>query len=606
MKKNFWVRLKESAIVLDGAMGTMINSFDIPKGECHEYLNLVNKELISQIHREYLEAGAEIITTNTFGANRYILDYFGLGNRVAEINRCGVEILKSLPGDFYIAASIGPLTRPYEEIKKINKNTMKKAFKEQIEALLSSGVDLLKFETFSNLEELLTAVKIAKKLDSKIPISCSMVYLENGKTMFGISPVEAAGELKKAGVQIIGSNCGIGPQSIFQIIDQIISYADYTIVYPNAGRPAFSYGKFQYPATPDYFAAYTSKFLKKGVNIIGGCCGTTPAHIKKIKEVIEKEGLTKVREYKKTTKKIKVTPERITFPNEFKKRVKSEFVMTVEVDPPKTVGNVKIVNYLRKLKAKNVAGVNIADNPLGKLRQSTSALSYIAKREIGLDVIIHFTCRDKNLLGIQSELLSMASLGINNILALTGDPPSVGDYPFATAVYEVNALGLIGIIHNLNIGKDYLNNSINTMTDYFIGTAAGPSVIDNKRAADHLNKKISNGANFIQTQPFYDVASMEKMMEVISKSKKPVIIGMLPLLNHNHAEFLNNEVSGISIPRQLIQKFENRNKEDSRKISIEIAVNLIEKIKELADGVCIMTPFNRYKLVLDIMDEMRM
>ncbi len=604
MKKKIFERLLEGPVIMDGAMGTYINSKEIPRGECYDYLNITHPDLITSVHREYITAGAEIITTNTFSANQHILKYFGLENHVQEINKQGTRLVKEIPGDHYVAASVGPISRPYEDVDRFESGYMKDIYLEQIGILLDAGADIIKLETFSNLNEILLALEAVFELHPGFPVSCSLTYLANGKTMFGVSPDEATRTLKEAGARMIGANCGIGPQSLSQILTQITSFAEFVLVHPNAGQPVFQYGQYRYPVTAKYFSDYAIQFIKNGVNIIGGCCGTTPEHIKAVyerrnefKSIKAKRPVAGKKTQDITTSKKVITVE---FPNKFRKILNDHFSITVEVDPPKTVDNTKVMGFLKDLKELEVSAINVADVPMGRLRQSSSGLAYIAKRELDLDVILHFTCRDKNLIGIQSDLLTAYSPGINNILALTGDPPSVGDYPFATAVYEVDALGLVGIISHLNEGKDYLGNEITTRTDFNIGVAAGYSIVDDQKALDHLKRKIASGAHFVQTQPIYDIAQAEKLSNKLSTLGLPKILGIIPLVNYQHAEFLKNEVSGITVPDHILKKFEGLDKSASASLSIELAVELIGKFRDYAEGVCIMTPFNRYGLVKNI------
>ncbi len=600
MKEPFLERLAKGPVLMDGAMGTMLHSLDVPKGECLEHLNLVNPGIVRSVHNEYAKAKAEIITTNTFGANRHILSYFGLADSVENINREAVNIVRALGGDLYIAGSVGPVSRPYENIKTLTRAKMRSIFREQIQILLAQNVDIIKFETFSSLSEIVLAFETLRELDARIPAFCLLSFVENGKTLNGVSPKDAFRELSRSGSPINGANCGIGPQSTYQIVNQITTFSRYSVIQPNAGQPVFHSGKFIYPVTPDYYAVYTKRFLEAGVDIIGGCCGTTPAHIKKAGEImkmpfkVKKAALPRKERTDKTVKFVK-------FPNSFKDSLKNGFTVTVEVDPPKGIDNTRTYAYIKALREAGVAAVNIADNPLGKLRQSISAVSFVAKREIGMDVIIHFSCRDKNLIGIQAELLSLYSLGINNLLAITGDPPSVGDYPFATAVYEVNSSGLIEIVSNLNKGTDYLGNQVPARTDFFIGAAAGMDICGNKEAFKHLGRKIAKGAGFIQTQPVYSFEEAAVLSKMLNKTKKPFILGILPLVSYAHAEFLANEIHGVKVPGVFLSKLEKAKGDDAMAISLDYTADMISKIKGIANGICIMTPFNRYSFVLELL-----
>ncbi|MBI4721623.1 MAG: bifunctional homocysteine S-methyltransferase/methylenetetrahydrofolate reductase [Candidatus Stahlbacteria bacterium] len=601
---DFLERLAEGVIVADGAMGTMLYNRGIPKGHCYDELNLSHPSLIKEIHNEYIEAGAEIIETNTYGANEHILGkYYDLAERTREINISGAQIAREVVdkiistnktgAKIFVAGAIGPITRPLESAEKLTSSQMQGLFKSQICALIEGGIDLIIFESMASLDELICGFKVAKEI-CDLPIICQLVFTADGRTILGTGPVEAALKLEAAGAKIIGTNCGIGPHTVYEVITRMGHVSNAILsAQPNAGQASFSKGIFIYPATPEYVAEYAKKYVSAGVSIIGGCCGTTPAHIAAIKHAVEgkKPKPRKVIQFIGTGVKRQADIPKGKIISPLHQKLKEKFVTTLEIDPPKGTNFENELTAVQNFKQLGGDAVNIADNPMAKLRMSAISLAFLIKQKVDIDIILHFTCRDRNLLAIQSDLIGAHAIGIQNILALTGDPPAVGDYPFATAVFEIKSDGLIDIMNSLNQGRDWLSNPITEPTSFLIGV--GTTLDDIERT----KKKIDKGIGFIQTQPVFNIEGFKNFVSAFKGKDIPIIAGIFVLANLRHALFIHNEVPGISIPESIMKRMEDGCPNEG----IIIARELLQQVKECCQGVCLMLPYGKYELINQIM-----
>jgi len=597
--------LKNNGIVLfDGAMGTMLYSKGVPKGHCYDELNISMPEIVIDIHQEYLNAGAEVITTNTFGANRFVLEeYYDLGKKTKEINYYGARIARQVAkGNALVAGSLGPVTRPLDKSISLSPDEILEIYKEQAEGLLEGDVDIILFETHFSVDEIIKGIEAVRRLDSNIPIIAELSFPSNGLTITGENPYEVGIALNKSQANIIGSNCGRGPQSVLEVIRKIAKVTDKFLgAMPNAGQAVFHQGKFFYPENPDYFAQYAKKFIASGVQIIGGCCGTTPSHIKAVKSAIE--GLIPGKRKKGIyiSGKKKISEKGRNKKTHLESLLKRKFIISVEVDPPREPDPKKILDRLKELKP-YIHSVNVADSPMAQARMSPVALGCIIKREIGMDVIVHFTCRDRNILGLQADLIGSSALGLNNILILTGDPPSIGDYPFATGVYDIDSGGLIEMAEHLNRGHDILKNPIGATTNFFIGCAFNAMAKDIEKEIKKLRGKIEKGARFIQTQPIF---TPDRFIEVASKIKKfktPILPSILPLINWKNAEYLHYEVPGIEIPEEYLKRMKGKTGKEGEKEGVAIAKEILKRIRNYANGVLIIPPFNKIELVQQILE----
>jgi methionine synthase I (cobalamin-dependent)/5,10-methylenetetrahydrofolate reductase len=602
----FRERLKAGVIICDGGMGTYLNQKGVSYDHCFDELNLSRPKLIEEVHREYIAAGAEIIETNTFGSNGVRLAAYGLEGKVREFNIAGCKIAREardITGkDILIAASIGPLGKHLEPFGKVNPDEAFTYFRQQVEALLEGGVDLFIIETMSNLEEMEIAVKAIKQV-SELPIVAQMTYTAEGKTLMGNSPEDVVARLAPLGVDVVGANCSVGPQKMLEVIEQIAELGPaYISAQPNAGLPRLYGGRFVYFSSPDYFGEYARKFVDAGVTLVGGCCGTTPDHIKAVSEALK--DVHPIAKHQKATATIKARPAvpkpRAEQVSPFLDKLKHKFVVSVEIDPPKGTNPDKLIKVAGELREAGADAVNIADSPMARVRMSCLALAYLIKQSVDIDIILHFTTRDRNLMGLQSDLLGANAIGIRDILALTGDPPHVGDYPHATAVYDVDSIGLVSVISKLNSGFDFSGNSVGKPTKLSIGVAANPTAPDIDLELARLERKIAAGAQYIFTQPMYDLDIINDFLNKISKFSLPIMLGVLPLVSYKHAEFMHYEVPGILVPepvRQRMSKAGEKSAKEGELISLEI----IDQIKQSVAGLYLMPSFGKFDTCLNIL-----
>jgi methionine synthase I (cobalamin-dependent)/5,10-methylenetetrahydrofolate reductase len=616
MLDPFLERLQKGPMLCDGAMGTLLYSRGTGFEHPFDELNLSKPEMVQKVHQDYIKAGAEIIETNTFGGNRFRLGAHGLAGRVKEINFKGAKIAREareIEGEtVFIAGSIGPLGKPLAPIGKITLKQAFEAFQEQAEALLEGGVDLFIIETFSDLVEIKEAIKGVRKV-SKLPIIAQMTFNEEGLTLMGHTPIEIAKELEKmsAGsigeVEVIGVNCSVGPQRVLDAIYQMKKVTSKKLsAQPNAGFPRFVDGRFIYLSSPEYFAEYAKKFLHAGVGIVGGCCGTTPQHIGAMAKVLKEEkfGLNQdvgIIELERDLDE-KITIEELVEPSTFASKLKEKFVISVELDPPRGVNPKRILAHTQMIKDKGVDAVNIADSPMARVRMSCLSLAALVKEKVGLEVILHLTCRDRNLMGLQSDLLGAHALGIRNILAVTGDPPRLGDYPHATAVYDVDSIGLVKIIKKLNQGTDWAGNSIGSPTSFSIGVGVNPTAVDFEKEMERLKQKTEAGADFIFTQPLYDTEILERFLKRTEDLNIPILVGLLPLHSFRQAEFLHHEVPGIAVPQEIRERMKKAGERGAEE-GISIVKEFLKEIREEVSGVYLVPSFGKVELALEVIEE---
>lgn len=608
MSNPLSIRLQQGAILGDGAMGTYLYTKGISFNHCFDHLNLTAPQLVGSIHQEYLDAGSELIETNTYGANRLKLAQHGLDGLVRDVNYSGVKIARDrreISGkDILVAGSIGPLGKLIGRFGGITRESARGLFAEQAEALLEGGVDLFMVETMPDVEELRLAVEEIRRI-CDLPVAGQVSINDELTTIRGNSPmevIEAARELK---LDVIGANCSVGPQRIFDFLSLLHNVTSSPLsALPNAGLPRYNEGRFFYVSSPDYFAEYCGKFLNLGVGIIGGCCGTTPEHIRAMRRVIDDfqhvaaTNITVEIGDERAERAVHTTHARVS---DFARKLGKKFVVSVEIDPPRGANAEKVLKAAAKLQESGVDAVNVADSPMARTRMSCLAVSGLICSQTQIEVILHFTCRDRNLMGLQSDLIGAHALGVRNVLALTGDPPALGDYPNATAVYDVDAIGLVEIISRLNNGTDLAGNPIGSNTEFSIGVAINPTIGGLSREIDRLEKKVIAGAQFAMTQPLYDLAVLEEFLERTRHIKIPILLGLLPLQSYRHAEFLHNEVPGIEIPADLRQAMSDAGK-DGAQIGIESCRQLLAEARGLVHGAYLMPSFGRYETILKVLE----
>jgi homocysteine S-methyltransferase len=601
----------EKVWIADGAMGTMLYSRGIFINRCFDELNLSMPGLVKEVHRDYVEAGAEIIETNTFGANRFKLKQHGLEGKLHQINLRGAELAGDVAGeDVLVAGSIGPLGIPLEPIGKLSAEEAKVAFREQAKALLEGGIDLFALETFSGLEELREACRAVREV-SDLPVIAMVQLTEELTTPLGHPVSLLTKRFEEWGVDVGGFNCSTGPVLLLEGVKRMRDYSDLPLaVMPNAGFPRVIEDRVIYLSSPEYFAEYAKQFIQSGISVIGGCCGTTPQHVAAVKKAVRAAAPSPVVKKKKrqdgyaviAARGMKPVPqvERSGFG---KKLTEGRFVVSVEIDPPRGTSIKKILEKVGQLKERGVDAVNVADGPRASARMSPMALANALETSLGVETILHFTCRDRNLLGMQSDLLGSHVMGLRNLLLVTGDPPKLGDYPDATAVFDVDSIGLIKIVQRLNRGLDAAENPIGEQTSFLVGAALNPAAVELDNELGRFEEKVEAGADFVMTQPIYDTALLDRVLRRIERFKVPVIVGILPLASFKNAEFLHNEVPGMSVPEEIRERLRRASSgQEAKGIGIEIARQALLEAKEMVQGVYVMPPFGRIGAALSVLE----
>jgi methionine synthase / methylenetetrahydrofolate reductase(NADPH) len=630
-------QLYQRPLLCDGAMGSLLYARGVTYEQCFDALNLSQPELITNIHSEYINAGAEIIETNSFGANRAKLEAYNLGDQVREINFRAVRLAREareISGQpIFIAGAIGPIGRPLQAPDEHRLVEVRTIFQEQIEALQEGGADLLILETFSSLAELRQAILAAKEVGG-LPIVAQMSFYEDGHTLSGQSAARVAAVLADMGVDVMGANCSVGPAATLDALEEMISEINRNhdgmqarphlfSAQPNAGLPTRVGNRFFYVATPDYFADYALRFAKAGVSFIGGCCGTTPHHIAAMRKALDEHYGARTTLAGSTTE-IPVHPTPVAFSNGQatiarlleedvilpqqgsmtrlqEKLAAGEFVVSVELDPPKGLNPAKILEGAAMLQEAGVHCINIADSPMARVRMSCIALARLIQDHLGIETIIHFTTRDRNLMALQSELLGAHALGIRNILALTGDPLRVGDYPNTTGVWDLDSVGLIQAIRGMNEGHDAAGSSIGAKSSFHIGAALNLNMTD-EQTEQEIEKywsKIDAGAQFIMTQPIYELARLLRFLDRAGKPPIPMILGCIPLHSSRHAEFLHNEVPGITIPDEVRARMRAAG-EHGHEEGLKLAEELLLAARSMVQGVYLMPSYGRYDIVSEL------
>lgn len=606
--------IEERGVVLfDGAMGTMLYSRGVFINQCFDEVNLKNPELVLRIHKEYIEAGAMAIETNTFGANKYKLRRFGLEDKVYELNKRGAEIAREAAGDnIIVAGSIGPLGVRIEPWGPTALDEAKDAFKEQAVALIDGGVDAIICETFSDIMELGQAIRGVKEAEKergkKVVLIAQMTVGEDGNSLYGTEPEIFTKRIEEWGAQIVGVNCSVGPKVMLDVVTRMMQVTKLPIsVMPNAGNPVHIEGRTLYLSSPQYFGHYAKRFIQLGVKIIGGCCGTTPDHIREIAQAIkmlQAESKSKLfvvgieQELKEVKKEPKYTPVPFESKSNLAKKLKEKkFVSSCELTPPRGWDTTKLVKAAMEVKKAGFDTINIPDSPRASARMSPLATALIIEREVGIETILHYTCRDRNLLGMQSDLLGAYALGIRNLLLVTGDPPVTGDYPKATGVFDIDSIGLTNLVRFLNHGTDIGGRSIEKPTGFLIGVGANPTAVNIEREVRRFYWKIDAGAEFAITQPIFDPEQLIRFLDMVSSfSNIPILAGIWPLQSYRNAEFLNNEVPGVSIPEWILKEMEacEGDKDKEMEKGVEIAKYIFDEIYKMVQGVQIAAPLNRW------------
>src|SRR5271156_4674054 len=610
MAQNFIERLKQSPVLSDGAMGTLLYAQGIFINRCYDELNLSQPELIRGVHHDYLQAGAEIVETNTFGANSFRLARHSIADRVRDINIAGAHVAREAAKSFdvWVAGSIGPLGVRIEPLGKTSFEEARTAFREQVAALVEGGVDLLMLETFGYVEELHQAVLACRDVDAKLPIIAQVTIDEDGNCLDGSDPEAFAARLTEWNVDVLGINCSVGPVGMLDAIERVRAATSLPLAaQPNAGMPRSVEGRNIYLCSPEYMASYARKFAAAGVQLIGGCCGTTPDHTRAMKSALrvrEARGKTAVTEaIHSGTAPLAPASIPIAERSRLGARLASgEFVTMVEIVPPKGIDIRKEIEGAKFVKSVGVDAVNIPDSPGASARMANQALSLLMPREVGIEAILHYTCRDRNVLCIQSDLLGAAATGIRNLICITGDPPKMGNYPDATAVFDVDAIGLVNIVHNLNRGVDIGNNPLGQGTSFVIGVGANPGLPNMDEEIRRFEYKVEAGAEYAVTQPVFDLSLLENFLRRIEHCRIPVVAGIWPLVSVRNAEFMKNELR-VSVPDSILERMSRAaTPEAAREEGIAIARDMVTAVREMTQGAQISAPQGRYSSAVDVLE----
>jgi len=599
--------VKENLVLLDGAMGSLIYEKGVFIDKCYDELNLSRPELIGSIHEEYVRAGSMVIETNTYGANRFKLKSHNLLDQIEEINLKGVALARQSAGDeVYVAGSMGPSG---QEIEPWGDTTLEEVFEgyaEQARILNQAVVDLFILETFQDIREMEQAIKAVKSV-SGLPVVAMMTVGEDGLTRYGVDLEDVTNALTKSEASVIGLNCTVGPKPMLDFVEQMGRLTDKPLcLMPNAGRPQFTDGRMIYMSTPEYFSVYTKRFIERGVRVLGGCCGTTPEHIGKMANALAMKQTRIQHSINIGVKPVseEPLPEPVPVAEKSKlsaKMLSGQQVVLVEMVPPRSTDITKPLEGARLLQEHRVDAINIPDGPRATARMTGLALAVLLQNQVDIETVLHYTCRDRNLLGMQSDLLGATAMGIRNILAITGDPPMIGDYPQATAVFDIDSIGLVHLINNLNHGIDVGEKRIGDPTSFFAGVGVDPNSVNPENELHRLQLKKEAGAEYIITQPVFDVDSLEKFLEKADLGSLSLIAGIWPLVSLRNAEFMKNEVPGVYVPDEVISRIAKyETKDDQLKAGIEIAQGMIDRVAGFVQGIQVSAPFGRYKLAVEV------
>jgi len=593
--------------VFDGAMGTMLYTRGVFINVCYDELNLRSPDIVRDIHRAYVKAGAEILETNTFGANPVKLGHYGLAAETHAINRKAAELAREAAGErALVVGAIGPLGLRLEPFGETSRVEAFEHFKTQAQGLLEGGVHGFVLETFSDLDEIHEALRAVRAVCA-LPVLAQMTIQEDGNTAYGTDPETLARALDGFGADVVGLNCSVGPQGVLEAIERMGRVTSRPLsAQPNAGLPRQIGDRKMYMASPEYTGEYAKRLVEAGARFVGGCCGTTPEHIKTVAAYVQSVSPRQA---------VAVTSEPVVAPTGVepvplaersrwgRKLAAGEFLTTVEIVPPRGVESDAMLSGARLLKAAGVDAINVPDGPRAQSRMGALMSALLIEREVGIETVIHYCCRDRNLLSMLSDLLGAAAHRLHNLLIITGDPPKMGPYPEATAVFDIDSIGLTNLVHRLNHGLDPGGNPIGAPTAFVIGVGVNPAAVDPERELKRFSWKVDAGAEFAVTQPVFDAAQLERFLARIEDFRVPVVAGIWPLVSLRNAEFLANEVPGVSVPDEVIARMrraQERGKEAALAEGVAIARDLLERIRPMVQGVQVSAPFGRVPVALQV------
>jgi methionine synthase I (cobalamin-dependent)/5,10-methylenetetrahydrofolate reductase len=608
--KTILERMADHPLIFDGAMGTVIYSKGVFINTCYEHLCITNPKLIAGIHQEYADAGADVIETNSFGANRMKLQGHGLADQLEAINRAAVRLAREAAGDdALVAGSVGPILKSGQVFLESQQTELEETFREQLAILADEGVDFFMLETFTHIQEAQLAAKVAREFN--LPVFVSMTVGKDGETEKGRKLEQIIQTLEKdANVDGIGLNCGVGPAAAYSNAERALPLTSKPfVIMANAGLPQEVDGRMIYMASPEYFTEYAKRMIELGARGVGGCCGTTPADIATMAKSIK--SMTGVKKHvaiasftEQEAPKVDVIPmaEKCNFAA---KLARGEKVTSVEITPPRSIDLKPMLAQCRTCKDAGIDAINIPDGPRASARISPMVAALFVEREVGIETVLHYCCRDRNLIGMQSDLLGGYAGGLRNYLIITGDPPKLGDYPNSTPVFDVDAVGLTQVVNNLNHGVDVGGNPINPPTGILIGVGANPCAVEPERELKHYLNKVHAGAEYAITQPIFDPDALLRFMDAAATKggNIPVVAGVWPLVSFRNAEFLANEVPGVEVPDSILERMSHaKTKEDGRKLGIEIAREICSAIDDRVAGFQVSAPFGLVDLALQVLE----
>ena len=605
---EFRGEISKRVFVADGAMGTELYSRGVFINRCFDELNLTSPDLVRQIHQEYVKAGAEIVETNTFGANRMRLSGFGLREKLHAINQAGVRLAREAAGErAFVAGAMGPLGTHLQPLGPTSFGEARAIFEEQARVLVEAGVDLLILETFADLNELREAVFALREAAGNEMVVVAQVTIDDaGNLRDGTSTETFARALGEWPADVIGCNCSVGPKATLETIERISRYVSKPLcAMPNAGYPARVEGRSLYLCSPEYMAQYGRRFLTAGAKIVGGCCGTTPKHIKElvaeVRSLRPQQRKVAVLEETPQAKPKAMAPVPMARKSQLgAKLAEGRFVAFVEILPPRGVDASREIAGAALSKENGIDCINVPDGPRASSRMSSQAACQLIQREAGIEAVQHFCCRDRNILGIQSELLGAHAMGIRNLICITGDPPRMGSYPDATAVFDVDSIGLVNIANNLNHGLDFGGNPIGSQTSLLIGVGANPGALNLEEELHRFDSKVKAGAEYAVTQPVFDLELLEQFLMRIQRHRIPVIAGIWPLTSYRNAEFMVNELR-VPVPEHYMERMKRaEDAEKARQEGVAIAREMIQRIRNMVQGVQLSAPFGRYPMAIEV------
>jgi len=594
--------------VLDGAMGTMLYSKGFFLNVCYDELNLKQPKLVQEVHEAYVRAGAEILETNTFGANPVKLGSYGLADDTEKINQAAAELARrAAAGRASVVGAIGPLGVRIEPFGPTSREEAFAHFQRQVRGLVAGGVDGFILETFSDVDEIHEALRAVRSL-SDLPVIAQMTIGDDGLTHYGTGPETFAKQLTEWGADAVGVNCSVGPAGVLEAVEKLVKATDRPIsAVPNAGLPKDVGDRKIYLASPEYMASYARRMIEAGARLVGGCCGTTPEHIKKIRDYVAS---VVPRHQPAVVSRETITPpagvEEVPLSERScwgAKLARGELVTSVEIVPPRGVDPAPMLEQCRALKAAGVDAVNVPDGPRAQSRMGVLPSAILIQREVGIETVIHYCCRDRNLLGMLSDILGAHAAGLRNILIITGDPPKMGPYPEATAVFDIDSIGLTNLVYRLNHGLDPGNNPIGTPTRWVIGVGVNPGAVDLDRELSRFHWKVDAGAEFAVTQPVFDVRQLESFLKRVEAYRIPIVAGIWPLMSLRNAEFLANEVPGVVVPPEVLErmrKAQDKGKEAALAEGVKIAREMFQQVKGTVQGVQVSAPFGRVEVALEV------